>query len=303
LSDHPFVSSVRGEVLFAEPMARHTTFRIGGPADIFFRPEDEEDLIAGVKAADRLNLPLFFLGSGSNLLVRDGGIRGLVIQTTKLRGLEIREPLVRAEAGIPLPVLVAACCRRGLAGLEFATGIPGSFAGGLWMNAGAHGYCLGDLVEEVVVLTSNRDKAVLKASQLNFSYRSSCFQRKPQLLILKGTLRLRAGADPESLLEQVRYFQKQRKHMQPAFPSAGSIFRNPEGMKAGKIIESVGGKGLASGAARVSDTHGNFIVNRGGATAKDVIRLIEELRERVITAYGIKLELEVEVVGEDDNKE
>jgi UDP-N-acetylmuramate dehydrogenase len=288
---------VRGKVLHREPMARHTTFKIGGPADLVVVPEDTEDLKAALRFARRKGLAVFVLGSGSNTLVRDGGIRGMVILPEKFQDLERAGDAVTAGAGVRTSRLLAFCSKQGLAGLEFLSGIPGSVGGAVWGNAGAWGGATADRLAQVELVTEEGDDLRLGREVIPFAYRASAFPRGA--VIVRATFALAPG-DPTAIRQQISRWLIQRNASQPAqFRSAGSIFKNPPGDYAGRLVDAAGVKGTRIGGAMISEKHGNFFVNLGEARAADVLALVALARERVRATAGMTLELEIRVVGDD----
>jgi UDP-N-acetylmuramate dehydrogenase len=288
------------EVLrFDEPMARHTTLRIGGPADAWFEPEDEAQLERGLRAAAALRLPTCTVGAGSNLLVKDGGIRGVVVASKNLRGLEkLGELEVRVEAGVSTGRLLHAATTWSLGGVEFLGGVPGSVGGGLIMNAGTY---LGEFVNVTTEVTSVRladgVRVVRAAAACGFRYRASDLPADE--IVVEGRLRLapRPRAEIEAVVRELR---DRRKEREPSgVHNSGSTFKNPPGLFAGKLIEECGLKGRSVGAAQVSPKHANWLVNTGGARARDLLELIEIVRAEVLARHGVRLELEVRVQGED----
>ncbi len=288
---------VRGRVLVREPMARHTSFKIGGPADLVVIPEDGDDLKAGLCFARAKSLPVFVLGGGSNTLVRDGGIRGLVVLPEKFQELTCVGVEVTAGAGVRLSRLLAFCCKQGLAGAEFLSGVPGTLGGAVWGNAGAWGGCTADCLVRATLITEAGDDLVLARAAIPFAYRSATFPAGA--VIVGATLALKRG-DPSAIRQQISRLLVQRNAGQPVeFRSAGSIFKNPPGEYAGRLVERAGVKGSRVGGAMISEKHGNFFVNLGAARAADVLALVEVARQRVRATAGIHLELEIRVVGED----
>jgi len=289
---------ITSEVRVSEPMAGHTTWRIGGPADLLVLPGSSNDVVKAVKFANTWGIPWVVMGNGSNLLVKDGGIRGMVIKIRDgLNQLEIQGQTIRAGAGVLLPRLAGKAVEAGLGGLEFACGIPATLGGAVIMNAGAHGSSIGDFVQRVAAINVNGDTVELSREELAFGYRSSCLYPK-ELIVTDVTLHCPSGNREESR----RIIQEnliRRKTTQPLnLPNAGSVFKNPPGQAAGKLIEEAGGKGMRVGDAQVSGRHANFIVNLGQATARDVLTLIERIQTLVLQKLGIQLELEVIVLGE-----
>ncbi|MEA2627092.1 MAG: UDP-N-acetylmuramate dehydrogenase [Candidatus Binatota bacterium] len=290
-----------GRVRLAEPLARHTSFRIGGPADAWIEIESPLELSDLLRRTGALGVPVFLLGSGTNLLVSDRGVRGVVatlgagfgaVEWTVTGG----DALVRAGAAVPFKKLVTAAVERGLAGLEFGEGIPGSVGGGLTMNAGAFGGEIGRVVEVLEGVHADGRLARLDRAALAFAYRR--LELPPGFVITAVSLRLRPG-EPGELRERVTSARERRKRSQPlGFPNAGSIFKNPPDAFAGRLLEEAGVKGLSQGGARVSDRHANFIVNQGGARAEEVRALMERMQARVLERAGIRLEPEIKLVGE-----
>ncbi len=287
---------LRGEVLADEPMSRHTSWRIGGPADLFVSPADEADLAELMRFLQQHRLPKLMLGGGSNMLVRDGGIRAVVVSLTKgLRAISIEGDLVVAEAGCRVGRLLTFCGARGRAGLEFLADIPGTVGGVVAMNAGAMGGELRDVARHVDFVLEDGSRMRIDAAAIPFSYRSG--RIPPGSVVSRATLATTA-ADPEAVQQAVADIRKKRRAAQPQAPSAGSTFKNPAGDFAGRLIESVGLKGIRIGNAVISTRHANFIVNEGGASAADVLALIELAKREVHARCQIQLELEVKVVGE-----
>lgn len=277
-----------------EPMAAHTSFRIGGPADFFVTAATEQ--IAPVTALCReMNIPVLVLGNGSNLLVSDEGITGVVLQPTA-EEIQADEEYIAASAGVSLGKLCLAAWEHGLSGLEFAYGIPGSVGGGVYMNAGAYGGELADVLEDVTALTDSGEVVVLTKDQMNLGYRRSVFMEQP-LTVLKATFRLKAD-DPVAIRARMDDFLSRRKEKQPLeYPSGGSFFKRPLGHFAGALIEQCGLKGLTVGGAQVSEKHAGFIINIGGATCADVMELCRLVQQRVLETYGVRLEREVQYIG------
>jgi UDP-N-acetylenolpyruvoylglucosamine reductase len=280
-----------------EPMARHTTLRVGGPADVFVEPAEERDLAAVLRFCGAQGVKFFILGRGSNLLVRDGGFRGVVICLAQPEFRRIRMDGFRLHcgAGARLKNVAVEARRSGLSGLEFLEGIPGSVGGALRMNAGAMGGATFDLVESVRVMAYDGAVRELPPGEMAVAYRG-CATLKAMVAV--GAV-LRGRPDSaESIAQRMSAFSQKRWSSQPAAPSAGCMFKNPAAMPAGKLIDELGLKGSRVGGARVSQEHGNFLVNDGNATAADVLGLIEFLQARVRTERGIELHPEVEIIGE-----
>ena len=280
-----------------EPMSRHTTFRIGGPVRLMALPKTEKEAQAVLKTAWELECPPFFLGNGSNLLVADKGYEGFVLKLA--RGMdqvqEVNRRLVAGSAML-LSQLAWAALGRGLAGLEFAHGIPGSLGGAVTMNAGAYGGEMAQVVTAVTCLTRRGELETVPADRCAFSYRHSAFSDGSRL-ILRVEFSLPQG-DPEEIRAKIEDLARRRKEKQPLeWPSAGSMFKRPPGHFAAALIDQCGLKGLTVGGAQVSEKHAGFVVNRGGATCADVLALVDQVRERVLRQTGVELEMEVRVLG------
>ncbi len=292
---------LRTPPLLEEPMSRHTSIGIGGPAECLVFPETRTELRNVLILVKQFKLPFFVLGSGTNLLVRDGGIKGVVLSLSSLcSNYDFVDRTVIAGAAVSLPVLARKSLERGLRGLEFAVGIPGSLGGALYMNAGAYGSSIGKLVQEVEIMDYEGNLSLRPRKELEFSYRRSTFQEE-KVIILGGVLQLTPG-DRAELKSLVQKNHRERRSRQPSLPSAGSVFRNPTGLAAGKLIDEVGAKGLTAGGAMVSPEHANFIVNAGDATASEVLDLIELIRKKVRSERKIDLELEIKIVGENSRE-
>ncbi|HHU75597.1 MAG TPA: UDP-N-acetylmuramate dehydrogenase [Firmicutes bacterium] len=287
--------------LLEEPMCRHTSLGVGGPAECLVYPETLGELAEVLLLAKQYQLPFFVLGSGTNLLVRDGGIKGIVLSLSSLcSSYQFEGYSILAGAAVSLPFLVKRSTEQGLGGLEFAAGIPGSMGGALYMNAGAHGFSIGELVLEVETMDYDGNLKRRSRRELEFSYRSSTFQQE-KAIILSGLFQLAPG-DRLALKDQVQKNLRKRRSRQPHYPSAGSVFRNPPGLAAGKLLDEVGVKGLTAGGAMISQEHANFIVNMQDARASDILFLIESAQEKVRTVFNIDLELEIRVVGENSRE-
>ncbi|MDI9569631.1 MAG: UDP-N-acetylmuramate dehydrogenase [Pseudomonadota bacterium] len=290
-------------VRFEEPLANHTSLGVGGPALAMVYPESPEQLGAILAFLNGADIPCLPVGNGTNLLVRDGGYRGVVICMKRMAGIRIypvrgNEALLRAEAGASLAEVVSRSAAAGLAGLEFCAGIPGSVGGAVTMNAGAYGREIKDVLSGLIMMDRTGKSSAWPCDRLQFHYR----RFEPPIadgLITTAVFRLAPG-DPEAINGRIKEIKDLRRRKHPLeHRSAGSVFKNPAGQPAGRIIEETGLKGMWSGGAQVSEKHGNFIVNRGEATAKDILTLIETIQERVERERHIRLEMEVVVVGED----
>lgn len=289
------VAGLRGAVTFNASLDGYTSFKIGGPADVLVQPADVEDVRTLVKQAGAGKIPFFVVG-GTNLLIRDGGIRGIVVSLSKLRAIK-EEPgaVLYAEGGVGMPTLIGYAIRRSLAGLEWAAGIPGTVGGCLVMNAGTRLGEMKDSVKAVRLVTMKGDVVDLPVSAIPFEYRRA---RLPKGIVVGVWLQLRQGMRAE-LEKVVKDYLHYRKDTQPLMmPSAGCVFKNPPDDSAGRLIESAGLKGLRVGDAEVSLKHGNFIVNRGHARAADVIELIGNIRRAIKRRAGVRLDLELKIVGE-----
>lgn len=285
------------QLLQNEPMSAHTTFRIGGPADLMFFPASEEQLCMALRAAKERGIPAMVMGNGSNMIVRDGGIRGLVIVLgERFSRIDLEGERLSAQAGASLARVAAAAQAASLSGLEFASGIPGSLGGGCAMNAGAYGGQLSDVLEEARVYL-NGEVRTLSCAEMQMGYRTTLPLREGGI-VLSARFRLHPD-DGEAILARMKELNARRRDKQPLnYPSAGSTFKRPEGHFAGSLIEQAGLKGRSVGGAQVSSKHAGFIVNTGGATAADVLALIEQVQEEVFSRFGVRLEPEVRITGE-----
>lgn len=285
-------------VRFDEPMARRTTLRVGGPADVLVEPRDEADLAKVVAGCSRAGVSLTVVGRGSNLLIRDGGIRGVVVSLTQpaFGVIEVRGTRLHCGAGVRLNAVSIEARRNGFSGLEFLEGIPGSVGGALRMNAGAMGSATFEVVQSVRLMERDGMVREVPASEMAPRYRSCPLLRER---IALGAVLVGNPGISEAVRERMEAYSRKRWESQPTQPSAGCIFKNPTVAPAGKLVDELGLKGLRVGAAAVSAIHGNFIVNEGGATATDVLTLIEKVRSLVFEARQVALETEVEILGED----
>ncbi|MBR5649211.1 UDP-N-acetylmuramate dehydrogenase [Pseudobutyrivibrio sp.] len=283
-------------VLTEEPMKGHTTFRIGGPADIYIEP-DYASIIPLVQYLKEQDVPFMVIGNGSNLLVSDDGIDGVVISLGKNSdGITISGDTMVVEAGAMLSSVANAAADAGLTGLEFASGIPGSIGGAVYMNAGAYGGEIKDVIESVLVLTEDLEKKVMTAEDLHMSYRHSSLMEEGGY-VLSAVLKLSKG-DKEEIKAKIADIREQRVAKQPLnFPSAGSTFKRPEGYFAGKLIDDAGLRGYSVGGAQVSEKHCGFVVNKGDAKAADVLKLMKDVDSKVFEMFGVHLSPEVRIVG------
>jgi UDP-N-acetylmuramate dehydrogenase len=285
-------------VLVDEPMKAHTTFRIGGPADYFLLPENKEELREILKVCREAQMPYFILGNGSNLLVSDTGYRGVVIQLFKnYSGITVEGTKIRAAAGALLSAIASAARNASLSGFEFAGGIPGTLGGACVMNAGAYGGEMKDVLEEVTVMTKEGEILTIPSEELQMGYRTSII-KTAGYLVLEAVLSLEVG-EKEAIQARMRELTEQRVAKQPLdYPSAGSTFKRPAGYFAGKLIMDAGLRGYRVGGAQVSEKHCGFVVNAGEATARDVVTLMKDVRQRVEEQFGVTLEPEVKFLGE-----
>ena len=283
------------DVLAEEPLSRHTSFRVGGPAEVFARPKTTEAFAKIIEACKLHKLPLTILGDGTNVLVMDDGLRGVVISTTKMNEVKILDNnRISAQAGAKLARVAEIAAKAGLTGFEFASGIPGTVGGAICMNAGAYDGTVGDFCESVVLL----DKSIFTkpGTEMGFGYRESIVQNS-NLLVLEATFKLNPGNEAD-IRSKMTDLNNRRRASQPLeFPSAGSTFKRPPGYFAGKLIEDSGLKGFSVGGAQVSEKHAGFVINTGNATAQDIFGLICAVRNRVHENFGVWLEPEVRILG------
>jgi len=289
----------RGNISISEPLARFTTFKIGGPADYYLEPKDREDLINLIKYLKEIKYPYLIIGNGSNVLISDEGIRGAAINLEfGFTKIQINKNNVFAEAGIRLSKLVDVCIENSLVGMENLAGIPGTLGGAILMNAGAYGGEISNFIKTVEVVDDVEIKFLTK-EECGFTYRKSNLERK---IILSAEFELPFG-DKAKARERRKELLIKRNQSQPVdVPNAGSIFKNPVGNYAGRLIEQAGLKGLTIGGAKVSEKHANFIVNFNNASANDVIELMKVIQETVFNKFGILLEPEIKMIGFDQNK-
>ena len=295
---------IKGEIRYSVPMSEHTSFRVGGPVDYLIFPADLEALRKTLYWCRQEKVAYFILGNGTNLLVKDGGIRGLAISLS--RGFrEVTElergpkgSLIFVEAGEPLGKLLEFSCEKNLTGLEWAAGIPGTVGGALFMNAGAFAGEMKDGLQSLRVMDGEGNVMEKGKEELSFSYRS--LELKKGWVILGGKFKLKIG-NGQAIRSKMEEFLQKRMAKQPLnLPSAGSVFKNPSRIAAGKLIEEAGLKGTRIRDAQISEKHANFIVNRGQARARDILTLAEWVQEKVFQERGVRLEMEIQVVGEDE---
>ena len=294
---HKALSEYIADVRLDEPMSRHTSFKVGGPADVMALPKTKAELLQALRALAALCCPVFIMGRGTNLLVRSGGIRGAVIKLAdNFSGVTVEGECVTALSGTPLSALVRAAMASGLGGASFLGGIPGALGGAVAMNAGAYGGEIGQFVEEVYVV-SRVGEATLRREEMRFGYRRSILSEYP-LIVTGAKLKLQRVPVRKTHEELSELAEKRRDKQPLEYPSAGSTFKRPEGHFAGALIEQVGLKGVSVGGAQVSEKHAGFIINTGGATPEDILDLIALVQRCVLEASGVTLEPEVKIVGE-----
>ncbi|MGA5711948.1 UDP-N-acetylmuramate dehydrogenase [Bacillus bombysepticus] len=287
-----------GRVLVNEPLARYTTMKIGGPADILIVPKHVAGIEKTLQLVKQYKTKWTVIGRGSNLLVSDQGIEGVVIRLGEgLDHLEVEKHKVRVGSGYPLIKLSTLLSRQGLAGLEFASGIPGSVGGAVYMNAGAHKSDISIVLSKALILFEDGTIAWLTNKELEFSYRSSVLQTKRPGIVLEAEFQLQAGKR-EEIVRSMQNNKDYRRETQPwNHPCAGSIFRNPIPHFAGDLVEKAGLRGYRIGGAQISEMHGNFIVNTGGASAQDVLSLIELIKHTIKDKFDVDMHTEVEIIG------
>ena len=286
------------KVVCDEPMSRHTSFRVGGPAKRMAFPEKGEQLVLLLETARELGASSLVIGNGTNLLAPDEGLDRLVINTTGLCRLEAGEApgTVTADTGVTLARLADFACRQGLTGLEFAHGIPGTVGGGVCMNAGAYDGEMKGVIQSVTVLFPEDGIRTLSNAEMDFGYRHSLLSDHPEAVVLRAEFALAPGEET-AIREKMRDLMARRKASQPLeYPSAGSTFKRPAGYYAGTLIDQCGLKGLTVGGAQVSEKHAGFVINTGGATCADVLAVIRQVQERVLTEKGVRLEPEVRII-------
>ncbi len=291
---------VSGNVCFDEPMKKHTTFRVGGPAEAFVTPQTVSEAASVIRLCREFGKPYFILGNGSNLLVSDKGYRGVVIRMGRAFGeIRVEGSRMRAGAGAALSQTAVRACGASLSGLEFASGIPGTVGGALVMNAGAYGGEMAQVICGAAVLTKEGEVKHLNRDDLQMGYRKSCIL--PMSYVVTEAEFVLEPGDEEQICAKMEELAARRKEKQPLeYASAGSTFKRPEGHFAGKLIMEAGLRGLSAGGACVSEKHCGFVVNKGGASAADVLKVCRQVRERVFQKFGVILELEIRLLGEFD---
>ena len=292
----------KGTVLTEEPMRMHTSFQIGGPAEIFVQPATGDEVRQAICLAKEEQIPFLVVGNGSNLLVSDDGFRGMIVQIGRnLQEISVEDNVIYAQAGALLSRVSKTALEHGLTGMEFAAGIPGSLGGAVAMNAGAYGGEMKDILTDVEVLTPDGEIKTLSLEELDLSYRHSCIFEK-DYIVLSVHLQLEQG-DKTVIRNRMDELARARRETQPLeYPSAGSTFKRPEGYFAGALIQDAGLKGYTVGGAQVSEKHSGFVVNRGGATAEEVLFLIKQVQKKVKSRFGVTMEPEVRMVGFTDTE-
>lgn len=292
-----------GDVKVKASLAKYTTYRVGGIASILVYPKNIEKLIYLMEIINRENIKYFVLGNGSNVLFSDDPYDGIIIKLDYLDEIDFQDNIVHVGAGYSLIKLSLECAKRGLSGLEFASGIPGTVGGAVFMNAGAYNADMKSVIKDVTVLTPDLKIITLTKTEMNFKYRESFLQHHKGYICLGATIKL--NHSERSVLEEIIKDRKlKRKRTQPLeYPSAGSVFRNPEGMFSGKLIEDLNLKGYRVGGAEISTKHANFIINVGGATASDIKEIIDYVKLKVKEKYNINLRVEQRLINWDDTNE
>ena len=286
------------DIKIDEPMSSHTSFKVGGPADILITPESADQVLDAVKLCKSKNVPYYIMGNGSNLLVKDGGIRGVVVKLTKLKSIKIQGSRIIVSSGACLKDVSQKALDNSLTGFEFACGIPGSVGGAVTMNAGAYNGEISNVIESVIVIDNHTKKRILNLEQLELAYRMSSIL-KYGYIVLQVTFKLEKG-DHSKINDRIENLNRRRSEKQPLeYPSAGSTFKRPEGHFAAKLIEDSGLKGMSVGGALVSEKHSGFIINKEDATSKDILDLIKLVQDTVKQKFNVDLYTEVRIIGED----
>ena len=286
----------KSDIKVNEPMSKHTSFKVGGNADYFVKAQTVEQVINVRKYAEENNIPLYVIGNGSNILVTDRGIRGIVLKID-LQKIEINEEEVTVGAGVKVMALAQKLLGEELTGFEELSGIPGTIGGAIRMNAGAYGKEIKDICIQTTCLDENNNIKILKNNEQDFSYRHSIFEDK-KYIILETKLKLEKGKK-EEIKGKMEELSAERKEKQPwEYPSAGSTFKRKEGVITAKLIDECGLKGYSIGGAEVSKKHAGFVINKGNATAKDILDLIEYIKKNVYEKFNIEIEEEIEIIGE-----
>lgn len=286
------------QIKYKEPMKNHTSFKVGGPADILLLPVTAQQVANAVKLCGRHDIKFYIMGNGSNLIVRDGGYRGVIIKLTGLNNVSVEGEYLRAESGTSLSHAANVALKNSLRGMEFASGIPGTVGGAVTMNAGAYGPEIKDIIDHAVVMDMNGNQFNLNREELDLSYRNSIIQKK-NYIVLEAVFKLETG-NYDEIKNRMDELNRRRAEKQPLeYPSAGSTFKRPSGYFAGKLIEDAGLKGMTNGGASVSRKHAGFVINHDNATAEDVLGLIKIIQGIIKEKYNVTLEPEVRVIGEE----
>lgn len=285
-------------IIIDAEMKKYVHFRVGGPADILLIPESKEQVIKTIKICREKNIPFYVIGNGSNLLVKDGGIKGVVIKLKELKNIEVKDNIIEAECGAMLKDVSNEALKNSLTGLEFACGIPGTIGGAVFMNAGAYNGEISNVIESAEIINSKNEVITLSKEELELKYRSSIVMKK-NYIVLSAKFKLEEG-DKKDIKEVVDDLTNKRESKQPLeYPSAGSTFKRPEGYFAGKLIQDAGLKGYTMGGAAVSEKHSGFVINKNNATATDILNLINHIQEEVKKQFNVELHPEVRIIGED----
>ena len=285
-------------IKYNESMKKHTTMKVGGNAKVLVEPKTVEEIKKTIEYAKANNMDYYLLGKGSNLVVSDDGIDGIVIKiSSKFADVKVSENEIYATAGVSMPYISILAKENSLSGFEFASGIPGTIGGGVKMNAGAYGGEICDIVKEITYLDENGKIKTINKDEAKFGYRDSIFKRNSKLVILSATFKLEYG-DKEKIEELMKKNNESRRSKQPIeMPSAGSVFKRPEGHFVGPMIIECGMQGYSIGGAEVSKKHAGFIVNKGNATCKDILELIDEIKKKVYEKFQVNLEVEIQFIG------
>lgn len=285
-------------IIIDAEMKNYVHFRVGGPADILLIPESKEQVIKTIEICREKNIPFYVIGNGSNLLVKDGGIKGVVIKLKELKNIKVENNIIEAECGAMLKDVSNEALKNSLTGLEFACGIPGTIGGAVFMNAGAYNGEVSNVIESAEIINNDNEVVTLYKEELDLGYRSSIIM-KNNYIVLSARFKLEEG-DKKDIEEIVDDLTNKRESKQPLeYPSAGSTFKRPEGYFAGKLIQDAGLKGYTIGGAAVSEKHSGFVINKNGATATDILNLIHHIQEEVKKQFNVDLHPEVRIIGED----
>ena len=286
-------------VILNAEMKNYVHFKVGGPADILLIPENKEQVIKSIQICKENNIPYFVVGNGSNLLVKDGGIKGVVIKLNEVKNINVMGETIEAECGAMLKDVSAKALKESLTGFEFACGIPGTIGGAVFMNAGAYDGEISQVIESAEVIDNNGEIKVLSSEELELGYRTSIVMKK-NYIVLSARFKLKHG-EVRKIKEIVEELTSKRESKQPLeYPSAGSTFKRPVGYYAGKLIQDAGLKGYSIGGAAVSEKHSGFVINKNNATAKDILDLIRHIQNVVKEKFGVDLHPEVRIIGEDE---